>query len=366
MNNFNIDRDLIHNFRRNINSKSDFVLQKYQNIDSNNYWNIIYSSMDWITIAIDNLNNITLDDQNMNKMAMQVYNFISSIDIVFESINQLHRAIIDDKILPFDGEKIIFSKNINCEDDNKYFKQLKAAFSAHPISLNDKNGKWFASWPNKPIFKSDIDFELLLYNNKTNQEVIVFGLIFTEMESFLIKRYSYLYELMIEIDKQFEEYRKIKIKEIIETDTDILKQLDILKMESLKRFNCDYYRDTIDELIRIYSNNISDTSTAIKTQEKEYKLFLVQLVNELLNKLQNMELDDLVYGKLLNPTYPQIIAYPVSKLIKCDFNSTEDPLFDHYMKELNKYSDGKYNFNSDEKKEEIFSKLKLMLYYYNN
>jgi len=241
MKNNSINADLIEKFRNVVNSNLDFVFQKYKNKNGKNYWNLICSCMDWITVAIIHLQNNSFSKKDINVMTMQVFSYISSIDIVYESIKQLHRAIKGNTILPFHESKYIFSKNNIYKDDNEYFKQIRAAFGAHPVNLNDINGKWFASWPNHAIFDKGYDFELQLYSLDINKEDVIFGLKFAELDSFLLERYSYLLILIDEINKQFEEYKNALRKEIIEDNEDTLKLLQILKMESEKRLNNDYY-----------------------------------------------------------------------------------------------------------------------------
>jgi len=99
-------------------------------------------------------------------------------------------------------------------------------------------------------------------------------------------------------------------------------------------------------------------------KENDYKGILVKLITEIKRNLQNMELIDLENDTLLNPDYPSEIHYPVSKLFSCDFDSSRNPLFDDFLKELNEYSNNLFDFNSNQPRDELFLKCKLMLYYY--
>ncbi len=86
-----IDIELITKFRDKVNSNSSFVFQKYKNLNEKNQWNIICSCMDWISVAVRNINNMKNDNSNIDVLSMQTYLYISSIDIIFEAIKQLHR-----------------------------------------------------------------------------------------------------------------------------------------------------------------------------------------------------------------------------------------------------------------------------------
>ncbi len=171
-----IDIELIIKFRDKVNSNSYFVLQRYKNMNEKNQWNIICSCMDWISVAIRNLYDMKNDNTNIDVLSMQTYLYISSIDIIFEAIIQLHRVLACDNSIPFKNDNSVFQKNTPFEhmDDNTYFKHIRATFGAHPVNLNDKSGQWFASWPYKDSM-DEYDFQVRLYSNKPNQEDITFG-----------------------------------------------------------------------------------------------------------------------------------------------------------------------------------------------
>lgn len=359
-----IDKIVIDNFRDKVNGNSGFVFEIYKNINGKDHWSIICSCMDWINVAVSYLHKCEFDTRDVDIMSMQVYTYISSIDIIYESVKQLHRVIISNKSTPFERTKYIFSKNDICNSDNEYFKELRAAFGAHPVNLKNKHGKWYASWPTNLSLGNDYDFQLLLYSDDVKKEYIKFGLKFTELNDFLKERYLYLNHIVDILDSQYANFKEDLKKEIIQNSDDIQAQLQILKFESIKRLNNDYYRSTIDELIIIYEHNI--ISENLKIEEHDYKIELLQLVTEVKDNLQNMNLSDLEYDSILNPDHHSSITYPISKLFNCDFDPSNDPLFDYYMKEMNDYSSGKYDFRSDQSKNELFLKLKLMLYYEKN
>ncbi len=237
-----IDIELITKFRDKVNSNSYFVLQRYKNVNEKNQWNIICSCMDWISVAIRNLYDMKNDNTNIDVLSMQTYLYISSIDIIFEAIIQLHRVLACDNSIPFKNDNSVFQKNTPFEhmDDNTYFKHIRATFGAHPVNLNDKSGQWFASWPYKDSM-DEYDFQVRLYSNKPKQEDITFGIKFNELNNFLNLRYSYLNNLIEMINNQYNNYVLEKKERIISTDKNIIKQLEILLEEGKDRLNNDYY-----------------------------------------------------------------------------------------------------------------------------
>ena len=107
------DDKKIEDFRDFINSNSKFVQKRYENNNNKNQWNIICSCMDWISVSVRYLQKLSISDESIDVRVMQVFSLISSVDIVFESITQLHRIFIDAKLLPKKGEKyMFFRKNI--------------------------------------------------------------------------------------------------------------------------------------------------------------------------------------------------------------------------------------------------------------
>lgn len=356
-----IDEKIIQNFRNKVNGNANFVFQTYKDRNGSNHWNIICSCMDWINVAVSNLKKIEISDRDQDLMAMNVFSYISLIDIVFESIKQLHRVIISNSSIPFAKSKHIFTNNEISDDDNDYFKELRAAFGAHPVNLRNKKGKWYASWPTNHLSSIDYDFHIQLYSEKTNTPDLKLGLKFTELKFFLNERYFYLNHLSEIIDNQFITFQnKFKAKKIKNSDIPTI-QLKYLEKESCERLNIDYYNYTIQDLIQIYSCNLNNEN--LKDKEVFYKKELLKLIQELKEKLQTMDLSDLKYDHILNPTYNSSLTYIISKLYSSNFDQSKDPLMNYYINEINKFSNNMYEFHIDQPKEELFLKTKLMLYF---
>ncbi len=315
--------------------------------------------MDWISVAIRNINAMKNDNANIDVLSMQTYLYISSIDIIFEAIKQLQRVLAGNNSIPFENDNSIFQKNTSFEymDDNTYFKHIRATFGAHPVNLKNKNGQWFASWPyNHSI---DDDLQVLLYSNKINQDDITFGIKFSELNNFLNSRYSYLNDLIEMIDNQYNTYVLEKKEQIINTDNNIVKQLEILLEEAKERLNNDYYVYAIIDLLKIFNTQLSSNNSL----GKKYKEELKKVIDEIHKNLQNMEIVDLLTDNILYPDYPSSLSYEMSKLLPILSHPTYDPLFDFYLKQINNKSNKEIVIYENDSNDEIFLKVKILMYF---
>lgn len=355
-----IDIELITKFRDKVNSNSYFVLQKYKNVNDKNQWNIICSCMDWISVAIRNIDDMKNDHTNVDILSMQIYSYISAIDIIFEAITQLNRVLTGSNSIPFKNDNSIFQKNtlFRFMDDNTYFKQIRAIFGAHPVNINHQSGQWFASWPyNQSI--DDHDFQVRLYSNKINQDDITFGIQFKELDEFLNSRYLYLDTLIKIIDNQYNEYILEKNKQPIKSNKNTIKQLEILLEEAKNRLDNDYYIYAVVDLLKIFNTKLlSDHSL-----EKKYKEELKKVIDEIYKNLQNMEIIDLLTDKILYPDYPSSLSYEMSKLLPILSHPTYDPLFNFYLKQINEKSNKEILIYEDDSDDLIFLKVKILMFY---
>jgi len=149
-----ITREKIDRFRDIVNDKN-FIYEKYKMQDGKNLWNCICSAMDWISVATTYLESCPVPKivDNHDLSSINVYTYISCVDMIFEAIGQLYHILINSnrKQLPFDGDKTCFSDILFCQDDNKYFKLIRACFGAHSVNLEDyftgtHKERRFASW----------------------------------------------------------------------------------------------------------------------------------------------------------------------------------------------------------------------------
>lgn len=286
---------LIEKFRDKVDA-NDFVLFKYRNVNGKDKWSCICSAMDWITVAME-----YIDDVNKGKrsclQSMEMFAYIASIDVVWEAVIQLHRVFFDTKKIPFKNEYECFEKKILEEDDNDYFKTLRASFGAHPVNLNgkEKGEKYFASWSGD----SNGAYNVILYNNKAeNDEFNTMYLKMNELNMFLEKRYGYLNQLMDEIDRQYVEFKREMNNAIIERSDNIFEQLVILKDASSKRL--DLHNTLIRKLMMIFS--IPITNTENEKMVNEYKEVLKPIVRQIYNSLQTLDYDGVDYSALYQTT----------------------------------------------------------------
>jgi hypothetical protein len=356
----NINDSKISDFRDLINSNSSFIYQEYQNKNGKNLWNLICSCMDWLTVSVRHLQRPQDQDNDIDVRVMQMFSLISSIDLVSESMSQLHRVFINPKTLPFSGEKECFRERLfNEEDDNTYFKSIRACFGAHPVNLNHSNSKRFASWPFDSQMNSG-ELTVHLYSNKIGEEDLSMQLNSEELIAFLIKRYNYLDVISSKITQLFKEFKIGLSKKPIVIKSDPLEMLYILKNESKERFDNEYYNGVVNDLILIFEANIDNTE--LKDIESAYKKSLLPLIAEITNNLQQMNMDDFENGHLLSPKSKirKELSYEIGKFYSWVYGESYDSLLDYYLERFNTASNSKYEFSINDSKKTLFLKVKMM------
>ncbi len=293
-----INVDLIRKFRGAVNA-NDFVLFKYKNNQDRNHWNCICSAMDWITVAIEYIS----ETHHRRENSIEVFAYISSIDIIIKAVQQLYRVLCNTKNTLFAEDKDIFVDNQFGQKDLEYFKTIRACFGAHPVNLDEpsdshnKSKRRFASWSGNGFGKGD--YSVILYSNQPDGDHICLDINFQQLNAFLIKYYSYLETLINEIERQYNDFRLKMISRKFICEGTPLERLAILKKECALRLNNDYYRTTIDELCLLYKTPIScDNNVEMVVQ---YKSALTKLIDEINDNLQNMKICNLEYDSILDP-----------------------------------------------------------------
>jgi len=249
-----LSNDLIHLLRDKIND-SGYVLQIYRNRNNSNYWNIICSAMDWIDVTIEGIDISTLSRQNDHVASRQLMTFLSCMDVMWESIQQLHRVFINPTTIPFKDEDTVFTHKLFPTTDNMYFKTIRACFAAHPVNLNDyfsdlsKKERRYAGWSGGGFGKGD--FAVVLYSKEIDGESLWLDIYFNELMDFILKRYEYLRTIMAEIDKQILDYIKSYCDTPIPRSNDVLEQLNILITEAEQRLGSDYYDYELKKMKRL-------------------------------------------------------------------------------------------------------------------
>lgn len=335
-----LDENLINNFREKVN-ENYFVLHIYKNVNGKNKWNCICSAMDWISVSVHYLCSERVlhlsKDENMN--SIEVYTFLSCIDILWESIQQLHRVFYNTTNIPFTQEKKIFCNNQFSLDDNNFFKTVRACFGAHPVNLYDTfNGtdkeRRFASWSGS--FGRKDEFSVMLYESDESDQTIFFDINFNDLWLFAEQRYNYLNHLIDLIRQQECEYNKVQTQIRIVKDNNALNQIDILIEEVKKRSENDYYEEELNRLKILFSANIKGDKNK-RIVEKYRKLLKEELI-EIYENVQNMTFNEIQWAEKLSGDLPWKYHYCYSTVCDCLFGSYKRPIgiegLDEYISEI--------------------------------
>lgn len=246
----NIDSELISIFRDEVNTWS--FSEKFKNVNGKNHWNIICSAMDWITLAADGLPSINVEPKGIGYNHLDTLNlmqYIITIDVMVDSINQLFRVIEGikkDKDLPLANDRTIF-KQTKVSDYN-YFKHIWAVFSTHPVNLTSVDGvpnndgeRFYASWVAKNSL--DGDYYVFLYsNNPDKDELIPFDIKIRDLNLYAEKRYKLLDILIEKVITIKDDHINLYKQSTIPTLTNPIEQLEVLYEENKKRFGYKYDR----------------------------------------------------------------------------------------------------------------------------
>ena len=306
-----ISLEKIEGFRDEVN-RDKFVLSKYRMVNGKNQWGCICSAMDWITVAIEYI--MQFHTSKGNVQSMEMYAYISSIDVVWEGIQQLHRVLFPNKIyLPFTGKCECFRNRVyEDKDDNTYFKEIRACFGAHPVNLQGEKGeRLFASWSGNFYGGR---YSVILYSNFPEKPFKEMSIYIHELNAFLEERYNYLDVLknrIQELRKNF--YLKMQQKEISQSNN-LVEQLQILRQEIYNRGECDYFEFLVERLQMIFDTPITEKEN--KEMVDRYRECLKPLIADLFIHVQNMDMSDIDDGLLFpKPTsLPNGYGYWLEKI----------------------------------------------------
>ena len=281
-----MDSTLINSFRNQVNRYS-LILHIYRNINGKNKWNAICSAMDWIQVGINGIDKSKLVRDNSDEASIKFMTFVLCIDVMWEGVQQLHRVFYNDSEIPFRERNNIFQQDM---DDNHYWKEIRAAFAAHPTNLagTKKGEKRFASWSGGG-FGSKGDFSVLIYSNDPNQiGSAYFDIKFDELIQFASSRYEYLSTIMDQIDNITTQWcEKWKNKQIILSD-DVKRNIGILLQENKIRLNNDYYQERLKEIDRAFT--VEPSCLKNKKLISDYRAALTHEIDKIKNALQSMDL----------------------------------------------------------------------------
>lgn len=357
-----LDDILISEFRETV-SEGSFILNNFSNKDGKNLFNPICSCMDWISVSVRFISNFPELSENLDVKVMQIYSLISAIDIISESVTQLHRILRQGKTWPFKNSSRIFNnkvEHLSHKDDDGYFKEIRSVFGAHPTNLNNNGEKMFASWPTDYSFDGD-DFTVSLYSNIPQKPDINFGVKVRELLEFAKERYEYLIVLDSAIVEAYESHRNELSGVIIPIANNIHDELKILLQEVERRQNNEYYRMVVEELVLLFSSDVKEAHLRLEAQR--FKDELYPLVSEMRANLQAMNIIDLNSESILCSRLPdRKLEYVLGKMFSWLWSDEHDPLADYYFRQLNEYSKSKYNFNLSDEAGVTLLKLRMMLY----
>lgn len=293
-----INNELIQEFRKKVNEE-DFFRVKFRNVKGKNYWNVICSAMDWISVAAEGLPSIKLNPKGMGYDHLETLNimqYILTVDILAESIIQLYRVLDANNPYPLLEDHDIFKQEkLN---DDKYFKHLRAVFSTHPVNLDSLNGvktgdgeRFFASWVSRS-FMFDNDYNVSLYSNIPEKDELHFlGLNIKQINLYAEKRYELLGDLINKVEKFNSEYILTFKSSVIPIIDDPREQLILLLKENEDRFGKYFgYYEVITYLLKLVNTDIDsyEFEEYFTNIFKEYREQMITGINEIKDGLQNM------------------------------------------------------------------------------
>lgn len=313
-----LDITLIEKFRKKVNSNHSFVMTQYRNQQGKNLWNIICSSMDWITVAVDGLPYIQLEHKNSNVASLNLMQLICSMDLIKESVHQLYRVF--NLEYPFKKDNSVFQKQ---QSDDDYFKHIRAVFGVHPVNLKGQDGsRYFASWPTSLL---EGDFATFVYSNKVGVEDQLYSIWINDLFLYANKRYLLLEEVIKKMENDFI-FHQHKHKEVEVNGSDSpLEHLEILKKENLFRYGKgEAYWSEIEDLQRLYSIDISSFEISVQDMIEKYRHALLMVIREIHQNLQIMNIENLSTSLILDPFKNLGHSYNKEKVMLYLHNSDPD------------------------------------------
>lgn len=341
-NRYILDSSLLENFKQAVSDHDDFLINTYSNYNGKNFWSLICSAKDWLTVSVNGLPYIDLSHSNDDVRSLNVLQLITTYDIVLQSIEQLQRVFGME--YPLKNDHSIFNAVV---PDDSYFAQIRACFGAHPVNLRSADGtkssdKYFASWSSdisSGIMRNE-DYSVYLYsNNPDTAQPIRFSISFAKIHEYTIKRYFLLSNVISVIKKKkaifVEEQRQLKIGR----SSNVVEQLQILLNENSTRIReDDGFHYDIQTLIELFTAP-QDFPEQERQEVDNYLNSLLILVDELYDALQSMTFgeDDLAHGHLLHTRSPKLngLHYDLEKV----YDYLNDPFLsdervDYHLKRL--------------------------------
>ncbi|MBO4531946.1 MAG: hypothetical protein J5767_15050 [Paludibacteraceae bacterium] len=240
-----MDSSHLNRFRDVVNEYG-LILRIFRNCNGKNKWACICSAMDWIQIGLYGIDETSLERSNTDRASVKMITVVSCIDVMWEGIQQLHRVFFNTNGIPYKGNTEIFDKEI---DDNRYWKDIRAAFAAHPTSLEGKEDgeRRFASWSGGNFGKSG-DFSVILYSNNPQKESEVFDISFSQILEFATSRYRYLNVLAVKVEEIKEQWLEKWRKTPVLYSGDMIDDIGMMIKENANRADNDSLHYRLEEI----------------------------------------------------------------------------------------------------------------------
>lgn len=349
MNPYILDSTLLENFKQAVSVHDDFLINTYRNYNGKNFWSIICSAKDWLSVSVNGLPHINLSHPHDDVRSLNVLQLITTYDLVLQSMEQLHRVFEIE--YPLKKDDSVFNAAV---PDDAYFAQIRACFGAHPVDLRSADGtppdkkstdKYFASW------SSDVggegDYAVYLYSNKPDEvQPIRFSMSFAKIYEYTVMRYDLLSNVVSEIKKKNGIFVEKQRQREIGRSSNIVEQLQILLEENNARIgDKSGYQFEIETMIELFTAS-QDFPEQERQEVAKYLKSLHLLVDELRNALQGMtftnEDDDtdsqeLSHWHLLHarPRRFKEVSYDLSKVFEYLHNPYYEPsLLEYHIKRL--------------------------------
>lgn len=295
-----MDTTLHQKLRDRVNS-SAFLCPQYCNIDDRNRWNCICSAMDWIDVGMSSIDDALTEFRQANALqkSMKFFYYVVCIDVVWEAIKQLHRVFINRRTIPFQDTHRWFANNQFNQDDNTYFKTIRACFGAHSVNLQDIPGhkQMFASWSYS--FNSKDSISIILYTNMPDQKDVHLSVDIAQLHNFFKERYEYIQKIIETIDAIDDNYYDTFRQTPIKACDDPVEQISVLMEENKKRLESEDIELRLKEIKSFLQ--VRFICPENKAKLERFREQLIQGITEIKNALQSVNTDLLQISNVLSP-----------------------------------------------------------------
>ncbi len=325
----NIDqfREFVNNF------PSNFIVHRYSNGDGGrDYWACLCSAMDWLTEADDALPEFKSRAKQNDAGWIDLYGYLSCVDVIVEATNQLNRCVLGvsgmAKVpsLQFPTRCFVTRPEAFAKlSDRNYFKELRAAFGAHSVNLNDPTAKSapkhktpenapkheakrFASWVlsrERGQVSNEFDFSVRLYSNSIGVEDIYLGVKLSELDQFCDQYLNHLESIVAEIKHQYDEFADECRKRPIPRCSNIAEQWNTLVWEARDRGLGSWDDPFVPNVFSVDTKSPKNKRLLVS-----YRKAICTVIKKMLRAFQNMNDQDIqkvrvLLHQTLSPPYPR-------------------------------------------------------------